>query len=97
MDDTGRLLLVERVIRPGNAPSFARLMDLNMLVVAGGQERTEAEYRALYERAGLALSGVVATGVGVSIIEGATAGAPASGGVRPPPPPAPRARRGPGW
>ncbi|HEY2194201.1 MAG TPA: methyltransferase [Actinomycetospora sp.] len=42
------LVLIERVVPPGNTPSPAKWMDLNMLVVAGGRERTETEYRALY-------------------------------------------------
>jgi hypothetical protein len=42
-----RLLLIERVVRAGNGPSFSKWMDLNMMVVAGGRERTEAEYRSL--------------------------------------------------
>src|SRR6476660_6503259 len=37
----GRLLVVETVIPPGNEPSFGKLLDLNMLVVPGGLERTE--------------------------------------------------------
>jgi hypothetical protein len=81
MGDTGRLLLVERVIPPGNTPSFARLMDLNMLVIAGGRERTEAEYRVLYQRAGLALAGVIPIAADVSLIEGVPLGVPADGAV----------------
>ena len=80
MGDTSRLLLVERVVPPGNAPAFAKLMDLNMLVIAGGRERTEAEYRMLYERAGLALTGVSPTTAEVSLIESQPADMPAATG-----------------
>ena len=45
--DDGRLLLVESVIPPGNEPSFGKLLDLTMMVLPGGKERTEAEYRTL--------------------------------------------------
>jgi len=75
MGNTGRLLLVERLIPPGNGPSFAKMMDLNMLALAGGLERTEAEYRALFARADLELAGVIATGADVSIIEAAPSNA----------------------
>lgn len=43
-------------------------MDLNMLAVAGGRERSEAEFRALLEAAGLELRGVVSAPQGFSII-----------------------------
>ncbi|MBI3839361.1 MAG: methyltransferase [Planctomycetia bacterium] len=66
----GRLLLVESVIPPGNDPSFAKLLDLNMLVIPGGKERTETEYRELYLTAGFRLSGITPTWADVSVIEG---------------------------
>ena len=53
--------MVETVIPPGNDPSFAKLLDLNMLVIPGGKERTEAEYRALYAAAGFRLSKITPT------------------------------------
>ena len=51
----GRLLVVELLIPPGNAPSFAKSQDVNMLVNLGGQERTEREFASLYAAAGFAL------------------------------------------
>ena len=71
MGRDGRLLLVEEVITPGNGPSsYGKLSDLNMLVSPGRQERTEDEYRALYEAADFALARVVPTRPRVSVIEG---------------------------
>ena len=67
---TGRLLLIETVIPTGNEPGFAKLLDLNMLVVPGGQERTAAEYRALYEATGFKLNRIVPTAGGIDVIEG---------------------------
>lgn len=64
------LLLIEEVIPSGDAPSHAKLADLNMLIGPGGQERTEAEYRALYAAAGFSLERVIETGSRLSIIEG---------------------------
>jgi hypothetical protein len=70
MADDGRLLLLEEVVLPGNAPAFAKLIDLSMLVqTPGGQERTEAEYRTLLAAAGLALTRIVRTGCSLRIIE----------------------------
>ena len=42
-----KLLVLEAVIPPGNDPMFSKLLDLNMLVIPGGLERTEPEYRDL--------------------------------------------------
>jgi hypothetical protein len=70
MAKNGRLLIVESVIPPGNEPFFGKLLDLTMLVVAGGQERTEEEYRRLLGQAGFRLARIVATASDVSVIEG---------------------------
>jgi 2-polyprenyl-3-methyl-5-hydroxy-6-metoxy-1,4-benzoquinol methylase len=65
----GVVLVVELVLgRPGNEIEAA-LSDLNMLVVTGGRERTEAEYAALLDAAGLRLARVVDTGTPVAILE----------------------------
>ena len=70
MKDGGRLLLVEMVIAPGNEPSLGKLMDINMLILPGGLERTEAEYRELFAAAGFRLTKIIPTASPVSIIEG---------------------------
>lgn len=69
MGPGGRLLIVESVIAPGNAPSFAKLLDMNMLVLPGGLERTEAQYRNLLSEAGFRLERVVPTRTEVGVIE----------------------------
>lgn len=66
----GRLLLVESVIPTGNEPFAAKFLDLTMMLIPGGKERTEAEYRALYEAAGFTLSRIVPTTTEISVIEG---------------------------
>jgi len=67
---TGRLLVIEMVIKPGNVAQPAKWLDLNMLVLPGGRERTEAEYREMYAKAGFTLTRVVPTPTEVSVIEG---------------------------
>ncbi len=47
-----RLLITESVVPPGNEPDGAKWLDLLMLVLAGGRERTEPEWRALLDGAG---------------------------------------------
>jgi ubiquinone/menaquinone biosynthesis C-methylase UbiE len=66
----GRLLIVESVIPPGNEPFFGKLLDLTMLVIPGGQERTADEYRDLLGKAGFRLARIVPTSTEVSLIEG---------------------------
>jgi SAM-dependent methyltransferase len=68
--DDGRVLVIEHVIPEGSEPSFSRLQDLDMLVMTGGRERTEAEYRAVFDAAGFAFARAIATPAGVSVLEG---------------------------
>ena len=70
MTENGKVLAVEMVIPEGNAPSAGKLLDLEMLAFLHSFERTEAEYRALYEQAGFELTRVVATQSPYSVIEG---------------------------
>ncbi|MBX3413944.1 MAG: methyltransferase [Pirellulales bacterium] len=67
----GRLLLVEQVLQGPNADDFGKFADLNMLVMTGGGERTEAEFRELYARAGFELLRIVPTRSSSAVIEGA--------------------------
>lgn len=50
-----RLLVVEAVLPAGDEPSLGKLGDLNMLVMTGGCERTEADYAKLFAGAGFEL------------------------------------------
>jgi hypothetical protein len=65
-----KLLVVENVIPPGNNPFFGKWLDVNMLVLPGGKERTREEYQTLYAAAGFRLSRVVPTRMEISIVEG---------------------------
>ena len=65
----GRVILLETVIAPGNAPDMGKLIDLEMLLLPGGKERTADEFAALFARAGFALSRVVPTRSPLSVIE----------------------------
>jgi len=67
--ENGRLLLVEAVMPPNEQPHFSKFMDLIMLTMTGGRERTEHEYEVLLSKAGFKLSRVVPTASDFSIIE----------------------------
>jgi O-methyltransferase domain/Dimerisation domain len=69
MPDQGKLLLVESIIPPGDDPSPAKFVDLIMLLMTGGKERTEAEYRALLQANGFELMRVISTPSVMSVIE----------------------------
>jgi hypothetical protein len=69
----GKLLLVEVVLAPGNAADLGKVIDLEMLVIASGRERTEAEYRQLLAGAGWRLTRVIPTQSPTQIVEAETA------------------------
>jgi len=64
----GSLLIVEKVITSGNEPSFAKLLDLNMMAI-GGKERTEAQYRELLRGAGLSIHALHTTPGPIDLVE----------------------------
>ena len=61
MKPGSRVLVLEPVIKPGNDPHPGKWMDMNMLVMTGGKERSEAEWAGLFAKVGLKLNRVVAT------------------------------------
>jgi O-methyltransferase domain len=69
MSAQGRLLLIEMVLPAGDTPHLGKMLDMIMLIVPGGRERTEAEYAALLDKAGLRLTRVTPTASPVSIVE----------------------------
>ncbi|MEV5809790.1 methyltransferase [Streptomyces parvulus] len=69
MTDGGRLVLVEMVLPPGDDDHPGKFLDLVMLALTGGRERTESQYRELLAAAGFDLVRVVPTDSAVSIIE----------------------------
>jgi hypothetical protein len=70
LPENGKLILVEAVVPPGDEMHFAKFIDLNMLVMTGGKERTAEEFRQLYEVSGFKLTRIVGTESPFSVIEG---------------------------
>ena len=66
----GKLLVMESVIDPGNDPFAGKFVDLVMLLVTGGKERTAEEFQTLYNQAGFELTRILPTESELSIIEG---------------------------
>jgi predicted O-methyltransferase YrrM len=69
MPEHGKLLVVELVLPPGAEPSFGKWLDLHMLAVTGGRERTADEFDRLFRAAAFALERVLPTPAGPSIVE----------------------------
>src|SRR5262245_4407057 len=69
MKPDGRLLIIETVLPDGDTPHQGKVQDMVMLVVPGGQERTEVEYASLLGKAGFRLRRVVPTESVVSVVE----------------------------
>jgi hypothetical protein len=64
-----RLVIVDSVMPEGPEPHMAKLIDLEMLLMPGGRERTETEWRDLLARAGFEITRIVPTGAPESVIE----------------------------
>jgi len=69
MKSDSKLLVMEMIVLPGNEPSVAKLLDLEMLVTTGGRERTEDEFKDLFESSGFNLTRVIPAEDNVCIIE----------------------------
>jgi hypothetical protein len=65
-----RLLVVDSVIPETAAVDAGKWMDVNMLVMAGGVERTAAQFRVLYEKAEFELEQIVPTPSPLSMVVG---------------------------
>src|SRR5688572_8863315 len=64
-----RLLIVEALVSESPGPHFGKVLDIIMLAVTGGRERTSSEYEALLKSAGFRLERVIATPSHFSVVE----------------------------
>jgi precorrin-6B methylase 2 len=67
MSRNSRIVLIERLVETTSTNKF---LDLHMLVIHGGKERTAEEYRRLLENSGFRLKDIQTTDAGISLIEG---------------------------
>jgi SAM-dependent methyltransferase len=65
----GRVILIERLLTDDVAAGSVSLIDVNMLAVLPGRERTEREYADLFARAGLRLDRMISSVPPFSVIE----------------------------
>jgi hypothetical protein len=73
MNPGGRVVVVDCVIPPGNDPHGGKGLDILMMASLPGRERTEADFAALFKRAGLKLNRVIAAPALLSITEAVAA------------------------
>ena len=64
-----RLLLVEWLLTDDPGPQWTKTIDVHMLALAGGRQRSLGEFRSLLDRAGFDLEREIATTAGISIVE----------------------------
>lgn len=70
MRHDGRVLVAEVVLLPGRGTSIQKFIDLQLMILSPGQERTESQYRNIFEAAGFTLAKIVPTASPYSILEG---------------------------
>ena len=64
-----KLVVADRVIGPPNEPDPGKFYDLTMMLILGGRERTEPEWKALLSAAGFRIVHIIPTACPLSIIE----------------------------
>ncbi len=64
-----KLFIVEHLLEPGPEFSVAKLLDIEVLVMGGGRERTLEEYITLLSSAGIALTNTIPTDGGPALLE----------------------------
>ena len=69
MKPDGKLLIVEMVLPESDEPHMGKMLDMMMLLVPGGEERTPSEYAKLLEPNGFRMTRVVPTASAVSVVE----------------------------
>jgi hypothetical protein len=65
----GKVILLESVLAPGNAPHFGKFIDIEMLAMVSGRERNAQEFGELFDRAGFRLNRIVPTASPLCVLE----------------------------
>ena len=73
MAPNGKVLVAETLVPLGDEPNHIKGIDVIMLAVTGGMERTEAQYASLFEASGLQLERVIPTRGPISLLEASAA------------------------
>jgi SAM-dependent methyltransferase len=66
---SGRLLVIESMLKPSNQPDPAKFMDLMMLILVNGRERSQSDFQALFQRAGFSFVRTIPTSGPYTLVE----------------------------
>jgi hypothetical protein len=69
MGKRGRVILLESVITADPEPDLGKFIDIEMLALPGGRERSAEEFKALFARSGFEMTKVVRTKSPLSVVE----------------------------
>jgi len=69
MNPGGKVLVVENIISPGNGPCPGKMMDITMMLMEGGRERTTEQFGQLFEQAGLRMTRQIPLAGSMHILE----------------------------
>ena len=64
-----KLLMIECIVPEDSKPSWTKMLDLQMLTLLSGKERTEKQYRQLLQNTGFRLERLIDVGMSTSILE----------------------------
>jgi hypothetical protein len=64
-----KLLLIEQIVPDDPGPHWAKMVDLHMLMLFGGRQRTQQEYEVLFEQASFSFQRAIDTGADTTILE----------------------------
>lgn len=64
-----KVLLIEQMVPDAPGPHWSKMLDIHMLALLGGRQRTRQEYEGLFDSAGFAYQRELDTGAGISILE----------------------------
>jgi len=67
--ESTRVLVLETTVPQGNEPSWSKWLDLHMMVITGGKERTAEQFSKLFAASGLKLLRVIPTDSTICIVE----------------------------
>lgn len=69
MPDDAKVLIIDAVVPPPGEPHFSKFLDLEMLMLPGGMERTAEEFESLLTKSGFKMTRIIPTPSPISIIE----------------------------
>lgn len=69
-----KLLVIETIVPDDPGPHWSKALDIHMLTLVGGLQRTRQEYEALFDSAGFSFEREIDTGADISILEAGVRG-----------------------